>query len=147
MPDVRGDDAAPRDDRQVLTLFVSDALQLRLDSYRTARSGRSNTSIAFEAIRCLADTLSAVVASAHVPLIARPEQTHRLGSGPVQVQLRLTRDQAATLEVSTHQLHAASSADWLPPVLNAYLPGRKEPTNMPWLVPAFRSCEAILDTR
>lgn len=125
------------DDRHLTTLFVSDALQARCDTHRGEQPSRTNTSIVFDAIEALGERLPDVVANARVLTASRfpvnSGQTHDLGSGPVQLRIRPTDAQAAMLDKLTVELGAETRASWIPAVLNAYLPGRKEPSNMPWL--------------
>ncbi len=116
-------------------VHVSDALQARLDTYRDQRDGRTTTSVVFEALEQLRDELPELVRTAR----ARPkspaaqEAVHYLGTGPVLIRIRPSDDQAAMLDELSGEL-AAPMTTWLPPLLNAYLPGRREPENMPWLV-------------
>ena len=135
---------APRDEHDnqgsdaAITLFVSDALQLRLDNHRDEHAERTNTSIVFEAIDALRDDVAAVVRDSRVQLASGTGETHDLGTGPVQIPIRPTPEQVVVLDELTRELDANSSTEWLPAVLNAYLPGRKEPENMPWLVQSAR---------
>ncbi|GAB3296857.1 hypothetical protein [Parasphingorhabdus pacifica] len=121
------------EDAQARTVFVSDALQLRVDTYREAQDERTNTSIVFDAIEAHRDELATVLREARVPFVSDSGQTHHLGSGPVRIVIRPTAEQSATLDELTGQLGGETLSDWLPAVLNAHLPGRKEPDNMPWL--------------
>ena len=116
------------------TVFVSDALQARLDTCR-GDTGTA-TAIVFEAIDALRDQLPEVLRGAR----ARPRSphargaVHHLGSGPVQLRLHPDTEQSALLERLSAELGAPATT-WLPPLLNAHLPGRKEPANIPWLTP------------
>ncbi|MBK0869015.1 MAG: hypothetical protein IJH84_07770 [Saccharopolyspora sp.] len=116
-----------------VTVFVSDALQARLDTYRDER--RTATSVVFEAIEALGDRLPDVVHAARA-MINSPSarEIHYLGSGPVLIRVRPDAAQAAELARLSDEV-GMPVAGWLPPLLNAHLPGRKEPENMPWLVP------------
>lgn len=125
--------SAAENHEECTTLFVSDGLQSRLDDYREADPSRTNTSLVFEAIDALRDEIPAVVDQARVRIASPGRQAHDLGSGPVRVHLHLTRSQAAVLDKLTGLLGLQQHSAWIPALLNAHLPGRKEPENMPWL--------------
>lgn len=119
------------------TLFVSDLLQARLDTFCEGGSGRSATSVTFEAIDHFREDLPGLVHAARVRLaspVAREAEVRYAGIGPVQVRLRPGVAGAALLDRLSTELDLPWRT-WVPPVLNAYLPGRQEPDNMPWLVP------------
>lgn len=125
-----GDGAEPR------TVYVSDALQARLDTFREHGADRTTTSVTFEAIACFRAELPELVRTARARLaspVAERAEVRYLGAGPVQVRLRLSAARAELLDRLSAEL-GLSWRTWVPPVLNAYLPGRREPENMPWLV-------------
>lgn len=115
------------------TVFVSDALQARLDA--CCADGRTATAVVFEAIEAVRDRVPDVVRGARARLRSphARDEVHYLGSGPVQVRIRPDAEQAALLERWSAELGVPITT-WLPPVLNAQLPGRAEPENMPWIV-------------
>lgn len=123
---------ATHEDDSPWTVFVSDALQARLDTYR---GDGTNTAVVFEAIEALRDRLPEVVRGARARLQSphARDAVHYLGSGPVQVRVRPDTAQAALLDRLSDELGAPITT-WLPPLLNAHLPGRQEPDNMPWIV-------------
>lgn len=55
-----------------------------------------------------------------------------LGSGPVQIQIQPSSAQANLIDKLSTKLGMPLET-WMPPLLNVYLPGLKEPDNMPWL--------------
>ncbi|MEB3366551.1 hypothetical protein [Saccharopolyspora mangrovi] len=116
---------------------MSDALQARLDRYREDRADRTTTTVVFEAIEHLRPHLPELVRTAHArpasPFAARPTRQRYLGSGPVQIRIHPEATQAEVLGQVSEELDGLPLATWIPPLLNAYLPGRKEPDNMPWL--------------
>jgi hypothetical protein len=117
-------------------VFVSDALQARLDTYLEHRVGRTATSVTFDAIEYFRRDLPELVHRARArPVSPPPEhaEVRFLGAGPVQVRLRPSAAGAKVLDRLSTDL-GLSWRTWIPPVLNAYLPGRREPENMPWLV-------------
>lgn len=116
-----------------VTVFVSDALQARLDTYRD--ESRTATAVVFEAVEALGERLPDVVHASRARInspVAREVQY--LGAGPVLIRVRPDAAQAAELDRLSDEA-GMPVTDWLPPLLNAHLPGRKEPENMPWLVP------------
>lgn len=124
-----GDGVEPR------TIHVSDALQARLDAFRD-QADRTTTSVTFEAIEHFRAELPELVRSARARLaspVADEAEVRYLGAGPVQLRLRPDAAGAELLDRLSAEL-GSSWTTWVPPVLNAYLPGRKEPENMPWLV-------------
>jgi hypothetical protein len=137
----RGSLGLPRHDLEVsdvesMTIFVSDSLQARLDTFRERGAGRTATSVTFDAIEYFRAELPQLVDSARARLVwAVPEEAEvrYLGAGPVHIRLRPGAAGANLLERLSTELDLCWRT-WIPPVLNAYLPGRREPENMPWLV-------------
>ncbi|WP_190814919.1 hypothetical protein [Saccharopolyspora pogona] len=119
------------------TVFVSDALQARLDGYREQRAGWTTTSVVFAALEDLRGDLAELLRTARVrqasPFAESDGQVRYLGAGPVQIRIRPSPVQAEVLEQVSVELGVPVAA-WVPVLLNGYLPGRKEPENMPWLV-------------
>jgi hypothetical protein len=117
-------------------VFVSDALQARLDTYVAQEAARTATSVTFDAIESFRRELPELIHHARArpvaPLTDRTE-TRYLGAGPVQIRLRPGAAGAQVLDRLSTDL-GLSWRLWIPPLLNAYLPGRREPENMPWLV-------------
>lgn len=117
-------------------VFVSDALQARLDTYLERGVGRTATSVTFDAIEHFRRELPYLIRHARArPVSPSPElaKVRYLGAGPVQILLRPGAAGAEVLDRLSTDL-GLSWRTWIPPVLNAYLPGRREPENMPWLV-------------
>jgi proteasome lid subunit RPN8/RPN11 len=145
---VAGDDARVREDNQDRVddpevhggapdiIFVSDALQARLDTFCAQGPKRTVTSVTFDAIEHFGRRLPELIDNALArPVSPRSEHTELryLGAGPVQVRLRPGAAGARMLRRLSAEL-GRSWRTWVPPVLNAYLPGRREPENMPWLI-------------
>lgn len=117
------------------TLFVSDALQARLDAFCEGGAGRSPTSVTFDAVEHFRGDLADLVRAARVRLaspVAEERDVRYVGVGPVQVKLRPGVAGASLLDRLSTELDLPWRT-WVPAVLNAYLPGRQEPDNMPWL--------------
>lgn len=125
---------AESNDRSV-TVYVSDMLQARLDTY-CGESG-TTTAVVFEAIESWRDRLPEVLRDARARINAPQarDEVHYLGSGPVQIRVRPDAGRAELLERLSGELGVPITT-WLPPLLNAHLPGRREPDNMPWIVQA-----------
>ncbi|MEV4644203.1 hypothetical protein [Saccharopolyspora sp. NPDC049357] len=129
-PSVGGDGSVPR------TVHVSDALQARLDTFRDQDTGRTTTTVTFDAIEHFRAELPELVRASRARLAspaADAAGVRYLGAGPVHIRLRPDATCAELLDRLSTEL-GLSWEIWVPPVLNAYLPGRKEPENMPWLV-------------
>ncbi|MCD2190809.1 hypothetical protein [Actinomycetospora soli] len=114
------------------TIVVSDALQARLDDHCGA-TGRTATEVTLAAIEHLGPELDAVVRASRVPLAPPATGERQLGVGPVRVVLRPGAAAARVLDRLSAQLQEPWRV-WIPAVLNVYLPGRREPDDMPWLV-------------
>ncbi len=118
------------------TVYVSDALQARLDTYRDQDATRSTTSVVFEAVERLAADIPELVRASRArpvsPFAPHSRDVTYLGSGPVQIQIQPSWAQTDLLDKLSAKLDMPLET-WMPPLLNAYLPGRKEPDNMPWL--------------
>ena len=124
-----GDGTEPR------TVYISDALQARLDAYREHDANRTTTSVTFDAIEHFGADLPELVRASRARLVspvADESEARYLGAGPVQIRLRTSAAGADLLDRLSTVL-GLSWRTWVPPVLNAYLPGRQEPENMPWL--------------
>lgn len=125
-----GDGVEPR------TVYISNALQARLDRYRERGADRTSTSVTFDAIEYLNAELSELVRGARARLASPTAEQAKVryhGVGPVQIRLCPSVAGAKLLDRLSTEL-GLSLQTWVPPALNAYLPGRREPENMPWLV-------------
>ncbi len=118
-----------------MTVRVSDALQDRLDTYCAQDDSRTPTAVALTAVEHFRDELPDLLRNARARY-ASPwanQDVHYLGSGRVQIRIRPDETQQTMLDQVSAEFGAPPTI-WLPPLLNAYLPGIKEPGNMPWLV-------------
>ncbi|MCX2732773.1 hypothetical protein OOZ19_21250 [Saccharopolyspora sp. NFXS83] len=124
---------AAHEEDSAWTVYVSDALQARLDTY--CGDDGTPTAAVFEAIEALRDRLPDVVRGARARLQSphARDEVHYLGSGPVQIRIHPDAARAALLDRLSDELDVPITT-WLPPLLNAHLPGRQEPDNMPWIV-------------
>ena len=114
------------------TLYVSAGIEERINRYRRAAKGRTNTSVVLEAITACRDRLGEIVAAARVTDSAGsvfptdPSAARYLGGGSNQVQIRPTLAQLEVLDQITAELGFRKRATWIAPVLNDFLPGRRE---------------------
>lgn len=121
------------DDERIV--FVSDALQARLDAFCADDAAHDATSVTFAAIEHFGAELPQLVHDARVRLaspVADETAVRHLGVGPVRVRLRVGASGARLLDRLSAEL-GRPWRTWVPAVLNAFLPGRREPENMPWL--------------
>lgn len=117
-------------------VYVSDLLQARLDAFCAQRADRTPTSVTFDAIEYFRAELPGLVRAARARFVSSSVEdrpVRYLGVGPVLVRLRPGVAGATLLDRLSAELDLSWRA-WVPAVLNAYLPGRREPDNMPWLV-------------
>jgi hypothetical protein len=119
--------------KQPTTLYVSAGLQGRFEKYRRAARGRTNTTVTLEAITALRPRLREILADSQLsPQVggdlfpSDPAQVRYAGMGSVQIQISPTYAQLRVLDELTAELGFSRRATWIAPVLNAFLPGRRE---------------------
>jgi len=133
-PGHEGNGLVPADrGRQPTTLYVSAGLQRRFEKYRRGARGRTNTSVVLEAITVLRPRLRDILAASGTsPQVggdlfpSDPAQVRYAGTGSVQIQISPTYAQLRVLDELTLELGFSKRTTWIAPVLNAFLPGRKE---------------------
>ncbi|MEU7046556.1 hypothetical protein AB0A77_36680 [Streptomyces varsoviensis] len=115
------------------TLYVSPALHRRFERYVRAARGRTNTSAVLEAVAAKNSTTPQIIQESKVSVAAGnelfpedPRAVRYLGSGPVQIQIAPTYAQLQVLDTLTAKYGFEARATWIAPVLNAFLPGKKE---------------------
>ncbi|OEJ20897.1 hypothetical protein [Streptomyces subrutilus] len=126
-------DAALARSKQRTTLYVSPALHRRFEKYVRAKRGRTNTSVVLEAVAAKRTETPEIISKAQVSAAAGndlfpqdPRSVRYLGSGPVQIQIAPTYAQLQVLDRLTTEYGFEARATWIAPVLNAFLPGKKE---------------------
>lgn len=115
------------------TLYVSPALHRRFEKYVRAARGRTNTSAVLEAVAAKNSTTPQIIQESKVSVAAGnelfpedPRAVRYLGAGPVQIQIAPTYAQLQVLDTLTAKYGFEARATWIAPVLNAFLPGKKE---------------------
>ncbi|WP_051820344.1 hypothetical protein [Streptomyces sp. NRRL S-920] len=115
------------------TLYVSPALHRRFERYVRAARGRTNTSAVLEAVAAKNSTTPQIIQESKVSVAAGnelfpedPRAVRYLGAGPVQIQIAPTYAQLQVLDTLTAKYGFEARATWIAPVLNAFLPGKKE---------------------
>ncbi|MFD3716154.1 hypothetical protein [Streptomyces sp. NPDC058677] len=115
------------------TLYVSPALHRRFEKYVRAARGRTNTSAVLEAVAAKNSTTPQIIQESKVSAAAGndlfpedPRAVRYLGAGPVQIQIAPTYAQLQVLDTLTAKYGFEARATWIAPVLNAFLPGKKE---------------------
>ncbi|MGW1622936.1 hypothetical protein [Streptomyces sp. NPDC002172] len=119
--------------KQRTTLYVSPGLHRRFEKYVRAKRGRTNTSVVLEAIAAKRSQTRKILKDSRVTVAAGndlfpedPRAVRYLGAGPVQIQIAPTMAQLRVLENLTTEYGFEARATWIAPVLNDFLPGRKE---------------------
>ncbi|MET8807890.1 hypothetical protein [Streptomyces sp. NPDC004546] len=119
--------------KQRTTLYVSPSLHRRFEKYVRAKRGRTNTSVVLEAIAAKRSETRKILKDSRVTVAAGndlfpedPRAVRYLGAGPVQIQIAPTMAQLRVLENLTTEYGFEARATWIAPVLNDFLPGRKE---------------------
>lgn len=126
-------EAALARSKQRTTLYVSPGLHRRFDKYVRAKRGRTNTSVVLEAIAEKRATTPEIIKKSRVSATAGnelfpedPRAIRYLGAGPVQIQIAPTYAQLQVLDSLTEEYGFEARATWIAPVLNEFLPGKKE---------------------
>jgi hypothetical protein len=115
------------------TVYLSESVAKRLDEYRRKKPGRTNRDAILEAISANHERLAEVIEGSKVSteptsslFPADPRKVRYLGGGKVQAQFTPTPQQAKVLDDLSEQLGFSTRSTWIAPVLNEFLPGRKE---------------------
>jgi hypothetical protein len=114
------------------TLYVSAGVEQHIERYRRAAKRRTNTSVVLEAITACRDRLDEIIATSRIAdgsggvFPVDPSSERYLGGGSNQIQIRPTVAQLEVLDQLTTELGFRKRATWIAPVLNAFLPGRRE---------------------
>lgn len=113
-------------------VYVNESVRKRFDKYRHDQR-LTNAQVVLKAVSDLHSELPEVIAAAKYstapvdPLFpADPSAVKYLGGGPAQIVYATTEDQAKVLDTIGEGLGFKTRSTWLAPVLNAFLPGRKE---------------------
>jgi hypothetical protein len=126
----------PRQRRQsaggTATVYVSQNVKTRLEDYRI-KERMTNRDIILTAIGQLHDQLAGIIEAAKEstappnPLFPPdPKAVKYVGGGPVPVQFTPSAAQAEVVDSLSEKLGFTSRSTWIAPVLNEFLPGRKD---------------------
>ena len=115
------------------TVYLSESVAKRLDEYRRKKPGRTNRDVILEAISANHEHLAEIIEKSKVSTApisslfpADPRTVRYLGGGKAQAQFTPTPEQAKVLDDLGEQLGFSTRSTWIAPVLNEFLPGRKD---------------------
>lgn len=116
-----------------LTVYVSEGVSRRLDEYRRKKSGRTNRDVILEAIEANHANLAKIIEQSKVSTAPTsslfpedPRSVRYLGGGKAQTQFTPTPAQKEVLLKLGKELGFSKTSTWIAPILNHFLPGRKE---------------------
>jgi hypothetical protein len=120
-------------DTGTATIYVSEALRRRINDYRRKKEGRENIDTIIEAVTANEHRLQQIIDDSRVAtgaasglFPADPRKVRYLGGGTAQSQFTPTAPQRRVLREVTARLGFEHLSTWLAPVLNEFLPGKKE---------------------
>lgn len=132
-PETGRGELSPTGTVRITAILVSPAVSKRLDEYRRAKRGRTNTSIVLEALDERHGQIPELVAQAKAAAQPRaslfPVRDDHLrlpGGGPIQVQIRPTLAQLDVIDRLVREHRLESRSQLAAAVLNEFLPGRKD---------------------
>lgn len=118
--------------KPVSAVYVSSGVKQRFEAYRHKQKA-TNLQVVLEAISSMHDELAEVIRESTVntapvnPLFpADPSAVRYLGGGSVQIGFSATPAQEEVLDRLGAELGFDTRSTWIAPVLNAFLPGRKD---------------------
>jgi hypothetical protein len=118
--------------RPVTAVYVSSGVKQRFEAYRHKQKA-TNLQVVLEAISTKHDDLKNIIKAAAVstapvnPLFpADPSAVRYLGGGSVQIAFSPTPEQEQVIDRIGAEIGFATRSTWIAPVLNAFLPGRKD---------------------
>lgn len=118
--------------KPVSAVYVSSGVKQRFEAYRHKQKA-TNLQVVLEAISSMHEELANVIAESTVstapvnPLFpADPSAVRYLGGGSVQIGFSATPAQEEVLDRLGAGLGFDTRSTWIAPVLNAFLPGRKD---------------------
>ena len=118
--------------KPVSAVYVSPGVKSRFEAYRHKRKA-TNLQVVLEAISSKYDELADIInesafSTAPVnPLFpADPSAVRYVGGGSVQIGFSATPEQEQVIDQIGTELGFDTRSTWIAPVLNAFLPGRKD---------------------
>ncbi|MFT9493241.1 hypothetical protein ACM0A0_24475 [Mycobacteroides abscessus subsp. abscessus] len=119
-------------DKDLGAVYVSENVRKRFDKYRHDNR-LTNAQVVRKAVSTLHSELPEVIAAARYstepedPLFpADPSAVKYAGGGSAQIVYATTPEQSGVLDAIGKQIGFSTRSTWLAPVLNAFLPGRKD---------------------
>ncbi|MGV0740244.1 hypothetical protein ABQF35_28040 [Mycobacterium syngnathidarum] len=115
-------------------VYVSDGVKKRFEKYRHDKKS-TNLQVILEAISAKhkADELDTIIKESKYSTApvsdlfpADPSSVRYLGGGSSQIAFSLTAEQEAKIDEIGQQLGFETRSTWIAPILNSYLPGKKE---------------------
>lgn len=118
--------------KPVSAVYVSSGVKQRFEAYRHKQKA-TNLQVVLEAISSMHENLADIIRDSTVstapvnPLFpADPSAVRYLGGGSVQIGFSATPAQEEVLDRLGAELGFDTRSTWIAPVLNAFLPGRKD---------------------
>lgn len=118
--------------KPVSAVYVSSGVKQRFEAYRHKQKA-TNLQVVLEAISSMHEQLADIITESTVstapvnPLFpADPSAVRYLGGGSVQIGFSATPAQEEVLDRLGAELGFDTRSTWIAPVLNAFLPGRKD---------------------
>jgi hypothetical protein len=118
--------------KPVSAVYVSSGVKQRFEAYRHKQKA-TNLQVVLEAISSMHENLADIITDSTVntapvnPLFpADPSAVRYLGGGSVQIGFSATPAQEEVLDRLGAELGFDTRSTWIAPVLNAFLPGRKD---------------------
>jgi hypothetical protein len=119
--------------RPTTAVYVSQGVKQRFEDYRH-KSKKTNLQVVLEAITTKHGELADIIKKAAVSTApvggslfpADPSAVRYLGGGSVQIGFSPTPEQESVLDTLGDELGFTTRSTWIAPVLNAFLPGRKD---------------------
>jgi hypothetical protein len=118
--------------RPVTAVYVSPGVKQRFETYRHKQKA-TNLQVVLEAISTKHDHLGDIINASAVstapvnPLFpADPSAVRYLGGGSVQIAFSPTPEQEQVIDRIGAEIGFDTRSTWIAPVLNAFLPGRKD---------------------
>ncbi|WP_051105684.1 hypothetical protein [Parafrankia discariae] len=133
IPEAGRGDLSPTGTVRITAILVSPTVSRRLEEYRRAKKGRTNTSIVLEALDECHGRIPELVAQARAAaqprgslFPARDDHLRLPGGGGIQVQIRPTLAQLNVIDRLSREHRLESRSQLAAAVLNEFLPGRKD---------------------
>lgn len=126
--------AGPRTrNKPTSAVYVSQGVKTRFEDYRH-KTKKTNLQVVLEAITAKHSQLAEIIKASAVSTApvggglfpADPSAVRYLGGGAVQIGFSPTPEQETVLDQLGKQLGFSTRSTWIAPVLNAFLPGRKD---------------------